>query len=240
MYIVHASPKGMMRKVLGYMNTLQNQPLNKQDPQPKQSAEQVKKDECILIERAKAGDDSAFDEMTRRYSEKAYSIAYQMLSSSDDARDLVQDAFLEVFRTLDRFNTQYRFSTWLYRILINKCINYRKRESRRKMLSLSDFWSRRENDAPQPAPIQLASSDATPHEALENKELRQSILDALNTLSERHRTVVVLFDIEGFSHRQIAEILQCPEGTVMSRLHHGRLKLKHILSKRLNGYFHHH
>lgn len=222
------------------MKALQNQTYikQKQNAPSKPSSEQVKKDECELIERAKAGDGPAFDEMTKRYSEKAYSIAYQMLASPDDARDLVQDAFLEVFRTLERFNTQYRFSTWLYRILINKCINYRKRESRRRMLSLSDFWSRRDHDGQQPIPANFASTDVTPHEVLENKELRVSIIDALNSLSERHRTVVVLFDIEGLSHRQIAEILKCPEGTVMSRLHHGRLKLKHILSKRLKGYFH--
>ena len=221
------------------MKVLQNQTFtkHKQSAPPKPSSEQVKKDECELIERAKTGDGSAFDEMTKRYSEKAYSIAYQMLASPDDARDLVQDAFLEVFRTLERFNTQYRFSTWLYRILINKCINYRKREARRRMLSFTDFWSLRDHDGRQPIPTYLASTDVTPHDILENKELRLSILEALNSLSERHRTVVVLFDIEGLSHRQIAEILQCPEGTVMSRLHHGRLKLKHILSKRLNGYF---
>ncbi|HIG48184.1 MAG TPA: sigma-70 family RNA polymerase sigma factor [candidate division Zixibacteria bacterium] len=221
------------------MKVLQSQTFtkNKQNAPAKPSSEQVKKDECELIERAKAGDGSAFDEMTKRYSEKAYSIAYQMLASPDDARDLVQDAFLEVFRTLERFNTQYRFSTWLYRILINKCINYRKREARRRMLSFTDFWSGRDHDSRQPIPTYPASTGVTPHEILENKELRHSILEALNSLSERHRTVVVLFDIEGLSHRQIAEILQCPEGTVMSRLHHGRLKLKHILSKRLNGYF---
>jgi len=221
------------------MKVLQNQTFtkHKQSAPAKPSSEQVKKDECELIERAKAGDGSAFDEMTKRYSEKAYSIAYQMLASPDDARDLVQDAFLEVFRTLERFNTQYRFSTWLYRILINKCINYRKREARRRMLSFTDVWSRHDHDGRQPIPTYLASTDVTPHDILENKELRHSILEALNSLSERHRTVVVLFDIEGLSHRQIAEILQCPEGTVMSRLHHGRLKLKHILAKRLNGYF---
>ena len=100
-----------------------------------------------------------------------------------------------------------------------------------------DLDALRDHDGRQPIPTYLASTDVTPHDILENKELRHSILEALNSLSERHRTVVVLFDIEGLSHRQIAEILQCPEGTVMSRLHHGRLKLKHILSKRLNGYF---
>ena len=187
------------------------------------------------MERAKAGDDSAFDEMTRRYTEKAYSVAYQMLASHDDARDLVQDAFFEVFRTLERFNTQYRFSTWLYRILINKCINYRKRETRRRMFSFSDYGTR--NGGGRDFLVaNLPSSEKTPHEVLESDELRRSIMAALDTLSERHRTVVVLFDLEGLSHREIAEILQCPEGTVMSRLHHGRLKLKRLLSKRLTGY----
>ena len=198
--------------------------------------EDRREEERRLMERAKTGDGSAFDEMTRRYSEKAYSVAYQMLASHDDARDLVQDAFLEVFRTLERFNTQYRFSTWLYRILINKCINYRKREARRRMYSFSDYGGRNGGAGKQFLVSNLPSSEKTPHEVLENAELKRSIMAALDTLSERHRTVVVLFDLEGLSHRQIAEILQCPEGTVMSRLHHGRLKLKRVLSKRLAGY----
>lgn len=200
------------------------------------ASEDRREEERRLMERAKSGDGSAFDEMTRRYSEKAYSVAYQMLASHDDARDLVQDAFLEVFRTLERFNTQYRFSTWLYRILINKCINYRKREARRRMYSFSDYGGRNGGAGKQFLVSNLPSSEKTPHEVLENAELKRSIMAALDTLSERHRTVVVLFDLEGLSHRQIAEILQCPEGTVMSRLHHGRLKLKRLLSKRLAGY----
>ena len=200
------------------------------------ASEDRREEERRLMERAKTGDGSAFDEMTRRYSEKAYSVAYQMLASHDDARDLVQDAFLEVFRTLERFNTQYRFSTWLYRILINKCINYRKREARRRMYSFSDYGGRNGGAGKQFLVSNLPSSEKTPHEVLENAELKRSIMSALDTLSERHRTVVVLFDLEGLSHRQIAEILQCPEGTVMSRLHHGRLKLKRVLSKRLAGY----
>ena len=200
------------------------------------ASEDRREEERRLMERAKSGDGSAFDEMTRRYSEKAYSVAYQMLASHDDARDLVQDAFLEVFRTLERFNTQYRFSTWLYRILINKCINYRKREARRRMYSFSDYGGRNGGAGKQFLVSNLPSSEKTPHEVLENAELKRSIMAALDTLSERHRTVVVLFDLEGLSHRQIAEILQCPEGTVMSRLHHGRLKLKRVLSKRLAGY----
>lgn len=194
-------------------------------------------DERSLIEQAKAGRGQAFDELTRRYIEKAYSIAYQMLYSPDDARDLVQDAFLEVYRTLNRFNTQYRFSTWLYRILINKCINHRKREARRRMLPLSDLLTRRENGDPTMRFAESMVHPKTPHEILEQDELQRAITEALNTLSERHRTVVVLFDLEGLSHKQIAEILKCPEGTVMSRLHHGRLKLKTLLSKRLKGYF---
>lgn len=200
------------------------------------AGEHRREEERGLMERAKSGDGPAFDEMTRRYSEKAYSVAYQMLASHDDARDLVQDAFLEVFRTLERFNTQYRFSTWLYRILINKCINFRKRESRRRMFSFADYGTRNGSAGRQFLVSNLASSEKTPHEVLEHEELRRSIAAALDTLSERHRTVVVLFDLEGLSHKEIAEILQCPEGTVMSRLHHGRLKLKRALSKRLTGY----
>ena len=225
------------------MKVLQNRMYTQQEARQPDIVQDAKaaaerEDEKRLIERAKAGSGSAFDELTRRYIEKAYSIAYQMLANPEDARDLVQDAFFEVFRTLERFNTQYRFSTWLYRILINKCINYRKREARRRMLSFSEYMPRRENGDPPAVPAHLISKQDTPHEDLENKELRYAIADALESLSERHRTVVVLFDLEGLSHKQIAGILQCPEGTVMSRLHHGRLKLKNILTKRLKGYFH--
>ena len=220
------------------MKVLRNRLYTEQTPDaPVMVMSPEREDERRLIEQAKEGRGHAFDELTKRYIQKAYSIAYQMLSNPDDARDLVQDAFLEVFRTLERFDTQYRFSTWLYRILINKCINFRKRETRRRMLSIPDFWSVRDQENPPLVPAILASTVTTPYEILEHKELSQAIHEALNTLSERHRTVVVLFDLEGLSHRQISEILHCPEGTVMSRLHHGRLKLKHILSKRLKGYF---
>ncbi len=219
------------------MNTINRvQPVDEQKIAAVSASEERREEERVLMEKAKTGDGSAFDEMTRRYSERAYSVAYQMLASHDDARDLVQDAFLEVFRTLERFNTRYRFSTWLYRILINKCINYRKRESRRRMFSFPDYGTRNSGAGRQFLISNLPSSEKTPHEMLESDELRRSIMDALDTLSERHRTVVVLFDLEGLSHKQIAEILQCPEGTVMSRLHHGRLKLKRVLSKRLDGY----
>lgn len=220
------------------MNTVNNvhSVEGRKKPAARGAGEDRREEERRLMERAKAGDGPAFDEMTRRYSEKAYSVAYQMLASHDDARDLVQDAFLEVFRTRERFNTQYRFSTWLYRILINKCINFRKRESRRRMFSFTDYGSRNGSAGQQFLISNLASSEKNPHEVLESDELKRSIMAALDTLSERHRTVVVLFDLEGLSHRQIAEILQCPEGTVMSRLHHGRLKLKRVLSKRLAGY----
>jgi RNA polymerase sigma-70 factor (ECF subfamily) len=219
------------------MNTINRvQSVKEQKRTPAGVSEERREEERGLMERAKAGDGSAFDEMTRRYSERAYSVAYQMLANHDDARDLVQDAFLEVFRTLERFNTQYRFSTWLYRILINKCINYRKREARRRMFYFSDYGTRNGGAGRQFLLSNLASPEKTPHEVLEGDELKRSIMAALDTLSERHRTVVVLFDLEGLSHRQIAEILQCPEGTVMSRLHHGRLKLKRVLSKRLAGY----
>lgn len=220
------------------MNVLRNRLYTVQTPGPTTPATgSDREDERLLIEQAQAGHGAAFDELNRRYINKAYSIAYQMLSDPDNARDLVQDAFMEVFRTLNRFNTQYRFSTWLYRILINKCINFRKRETRRRLMSIPEFWSGREQEGHTVPAFTLAATTVTPHEILEHKELTRAIRDALNSLSERHRTVVVLFDLEGLSHKQIAEILQCPEGTVMSRLHHGRLKLKHILSRRLKGYF---
>lgn len=224
-----------MRSV--YTNSNVKKPTFRPEAIQDSAGNSEREDEKCLIESAQAGSTRAFDELTRRYIEKAYSIAYQMLANPEDARDLVQDAFFEVFRTLERFNTQYRFSTWLYRILINKCINYRKRESRRRMLSFSEYIPRHYNGEQPTVPAHVVSKLDTPHEDLENKELRVAISAALNSLSERHRTVVVLFDLEGLSHKQIAQILQCPEGTVMSRLHHGRLKLKNILTKRLKGYF---
>ena len=221
------------------MNTVRRvHPVEQKQPVPTSSAsEDRREEERELMERAKSGDGSAFDEMTRRYSERAYSVAYQMLTSHDDARDLVQDAFLEVFRTLERFNTQYRFFDLALSHpdqQVHQLSQAGKPAAR--MFSFSDYGTRNSGSGRQFLVSNLASSEKTPDEVLENQELRRSIMAALDTLSERHRTVVVLFDLEGLSHRQIAEILQCPEGTVMSRLHHGRLKLKRVLSKRLDEY----
>lgn len=192
----------------------------------------------LLVARIAGGEREAFEELGRRYMKKAYSIALRMTRNREDAWDLAQDSLLEIHRSAASFDKRYSFSSWFYRIVVNKTLNFIKREKLRsgafaagmeeKFLG-SKGVSMRGGDPTDPDEEYTSGTlveRSNPEIAFEKTELRESIQLALDTLSPEQRTVVVLFDMEGFSHREIAEIMDCPEGTVMSRLHYGRMKLR--------------
>jgi len=200
----------------------------------------------VLTVRIARGDREAFEELARRYLQKSYSIALRMTRNREDAWDLAQDALLEIHRSASSFDRRYSFSSWFYRIVVNKTLNFLKREKLRsgafaggmedKFLGSRGVSTRGEqpvgeNEDDYPTGTLLEHTD--PEREYERTELRQQIRDALDTLSPEQRAVVVLFDLEGFSHREIARIMDCPEGTVMSRLHYGRLKLREQLERML-------
>ena len=194
-----------------------------------------------LVGRVAKGDRQAFEELGGRYTKKAYSIALRMTRNREDAWDLAQDALLEIHRSAGTFDRRFYFSSWFYRIVVNKTLNFLKREKLRsgafaagmeeKFLGTKGV-STRGGDPADPENEYTTGTlieQNNPETNYEMTEIRERIQSALQTLSPEQRAVVVLFDLEGFSHREIAELMDCPEGTVMSRLHYGRMKLREQL-----------
>ncbi len=199
--------------------------------------DQFPTDEALVAGIA-GGDRESFEELGRRYIKKAYSIALRMTRNREDAWDLAQDSLLEINRSAVGFDRRYAFSSWFYRIVVNKTLNFLKREKLRS----GAFAAGMEEKFLGNKGVSLKGGDpvdsddeyttgtlveqTNPEKEYEIAEIRGRVESALETLSPEQRMVVVLFDMEGFSHREIAEALECPEGTVMSRLHYGRMKLR--------------
>ena len=200
----------------------------------------------VLVGRIARGEREPFEELGRRYLKKAYSIALRMTRNQEDAWDLAQDALVEIHRSAGTFDRRFSFSSWFYRIVVNKTLNFLKREKLRsgafaggmedKFLGAKGV-SIRGGDPTDPDDHFSSGTlveETDPERDYAASELRELIRVALERLSPEQRTVVILFDLEGFSHREIARIMDCPEGTVMSRLHYGRLKLREQLERILS------
>jgi len=185
-------------------------------------------DERDLIEKAKSGDRAAFDRLTGLYLKKAYSIAFRYTGNDSDSRDIVQEAFYKVYVNLHRYNAKFPFSSWFFRILINSSINFSKRERRKRFL----FQERNPKSDVNPVE-ETADLKANPEKLYISKEIQQLLHKGLLALPEKQRSAIILFDLEGFSQQEVAGILKCPQGSVMSRLFYGRRKLRKYLEKYL-------
>ncbi|MQA89067.1 MAG: sigma-70 family RNA polymerase sigma factor [Gemmatimonas sp.] len=160
------------------------------------------------------GDAGAFDALVGRHIQRAFGVALRLLGQREDAEDLVQEAFLAALEKIDSFDTNRDFSPWFYRILVNRCLNARKSRSRRWTVEL---------------PSDAASSVASPLAEAERSELRRHLEQAVLRLPERQRTIVTMFDLEGFSSPEIAEVLGISDGTVRWHLHQARRVLREAL-----------
>ncbi|MBN2308495.1 MAG: sigma-70 family RNA polymerase sigma factor [Candidatus Hydrogenedentes bacterium] len=176
-------------------------------------------DEQALVERARTGHDDAFEELVRRYRNDVFSLAYRYVHNREEAWDLSQDVFVKAHRSLRRFRGDAKFKTWLLRITANHSKDFLKK----RRLDTVPY-----NDALE-APG--AASVAGPDRAYEAQELGQLIQAALDTLSHKHRTAFVLREFEGLSYEEMAGVMGCSVGTVMSRLHHARRKLRNRLTR---------
>ena len=186
-------------------------------------------DETALVHRAKKGDLVAYDELVQRYQERIYATVYHMTSNHEDANDLAQESFIKAFQALKSFKGGSSFYTWLYRIAVNKTINFLKQRKNRIHLSLNDLEFNAEHDPDLVALI----SDRTPRRDANLTELQEKLNTALMKLSEPHRLVVVLHDVQGLSHDEIAKVMDCNIGTVRSRLFYARQQLQAWLSEYL-------
>ncbi len=194
------------------------------DPAPNPAPEPP--DEMALVKRAKQGDLTAYDELVRRYQERIYATVYHMTANHEDANDLAQDAFIKAFQALKSFKGGSSFYTWVYRIAVNKTINFLKQRKNKAQMSLDDLDFNAEHDPDLVALI----SDKTPRREAGLAELQEKLNAAMLKLSEPHRLVVTLHDVQGMSHEEIAEIMDCNIGTVRSRLFYARQQLQAYLS----------
>lgn len=180
-----------------------------------------------LVRRSQAGDLGAYDELIRRYQERIYGLAYHLTSNHEEANDIAQETFIKAWRALSGFKGDASFYTWIYRIAYNHTLNHLKsRRMRTPHLSLNDIDLQAENN---PDLVALASNH-TPHQDAKLSELSERLNTALQKLSEEHRMVVTLHDIQGLPHEEIARIVGVNSGTVRSRLHYARQQLQGWLS----------
>ncbi len=191
-----------------------------------QPASNTEPDDFTLVRRAKQGDMAAYDDLIRRYQQRVYATVYQMTSNHEDANDLTQEAFIKAFRALKSFKGDSSFYTWVYRIAVNRTINFLKTRKNKVQMSLNDLDFNAEHD---PDLVALVS-DKTPRRDASLSELQEKLNAAMQKLSEPHRLVVTLHDIQGLPHEEIAEIMDCNVGTVRSRLFYARQQLQAMLS----------
>ena len=178
--------------------------------------------ESELVRRARKGDLQAYDDLVKRYQERIYATIYHMTSNHEDANDLAQESFIKAYQALKSFKGGSTFYTWLYRIAVNKTINFLKQRKNRTHMSLNDIDFNAEHDSDLIALI----SEKTPRRDAGLNELQKKLNEALLKLSEPHRLVVVLHDVQGQSHEEIAEIMDCNIGTVRSRLYYARQQMQ--------------
>jgi len=195
-------------------------------PAPVEAPEPKLEDEMVLVGRARQGDLQAYDDLVKRYQERIYATVYHMTSNHEDANDLAQEAFIKAFHALKSFKGGSSFYTWVYRIAVNKTINFLKQRKNKAHMSLDDIDFNAEHD---PDLVALVS-EKTPRREVGLGELQEKLNGAMQKLSEPHRLVVTLHDVQGLSHEEIAKIMDCNIGTVRSRLFYARQQLQAYLS----------
>ncbi len=181
-----------------------------------------------IVQDVQAGNVAAFDQLVLRYRERVYGVVYNMTSNREDAADLTQDAFIKAFQSINRFQGQSSFFTWLYRIAVNSTLSHLRKNKLRTFFSFEKIT---EDDKTTEVLAQLTDKDGADKEVYV-RELQEKLNEAMQKLSIKHRTVVTLFEIDGLSHEQIAEVVGCSVGTVRSRLHYA----KQILQAELQSY----
>ena len=173
------------------------------------------RDDADAVAAAQRGKEAAFEWLVRRHQQRALAVAVGVLRNREDARDACQEAFIRAYRGLSRFDKQAQFGTWLHRIVVNVCID-RLRHRAPSLVALDDVQG-------------ILSGDDDPMRSVEGGELGGRIGAALAQLSEKHRTALVLRELQGLSYLEIAGAMSCSVGTVMSRLFHARKRMQELL-----------
>ncbi len=186
----------------------------------------------ILVRRVQAGEVERYDDLVLKYRERIWGVIYHLTANREDAADLAQDTFIKAFQSINRFQGQSAFFTWLYRIAVNGTLNHLQKAKLRRFFSLEKL---QDDGGAEAVLAQLADSGASSDRQACLSELQQKLNEAMQKLSIKHRTVVTLFEIDGLSHEEIAEITGTSVGTVRSRLHYAKQLLQNDLQEYLRG-----
>ncbi len=193
-------------------------------PERKQEADS----DWDIVQRVQTGDVAAFDILMKKYRERVYSVVYHLTSNREDAADLTQDTFIKTFQSIARFQGQSSFFTWVYRIAVNSTLSHLRKNKLRQFFSFEKVAE----EGMSSELIAALSADSQVGKEGFVKELQEKLNEALQKLSINHRTVITLFEIDGLSHAEIAEVMNCSVGTVRSRLHYA----KQLLQSELQSY----
>jgi RNA polymerase sigma factor (sigma-70 family) len=187
--------------------------------------------DMIIVRQVQAGDVAAFDRLIVKYRERVFGVIYNLVSNREDAADLSQDAFIKAFQAINRFQGGCSFFTWLYKIAVNTTLSHLRKHRMRSFFSLEKL-----NEEGGNAQIidQLTDKRGADRDTY-LRELQEKLNEAMQKLSIPHRTVITLFEIDGLTHSEIAEIMACSEGTVRSRLHYAKQFLQGELAKYLGN-----
>jgi RNA polymerase sigma-70 factor, ECF subfamily len=197
---------------------------------PVEDNKTLQDDDLNYVVLCQKGDTEAFAVLVERHSKKMLNMAFRMLGDYDEACDITQEAFLAAFRSIGKFKAQAKFSTWLYRIVVNHTKNRLKQ--RHGLLRFEGASLDEASDGQGGCSICLSSSnEGNPAELLERRELEEEVQKCISALDFEHREVLVMRDIQGFSYEEIRDVLQIPDGTVKSRLSRARVAIKDCLKK---------
>jgi RNA polymerase sigma-70 factor (ECF subfamily) len=186
--------------------------------------------ERSLIKRLRSRDERAFRELVREHGDRVFNITYRMLGNRHEAEDVAQEVFIAVFKQIDTFREEAKFSTWLYRVAVNHCKNRIKYLARRHDRDRDELDETSTRGASGDGAIG-APPPSAPDRALEGAQMDQLLAEAINKLDEEQRVVVILRDVEELSIEEICAITDLPDGTVKSRLHRARLVLRKHLQR---------
>lgn len=182
-----------------------------------------------VVARAREGDHDAFRILVERYQERAHRLAMRVLRDEEWARDVVQEGFLKVYRSLDRFEGRSSFYTWLYRVMMNLCLDAKRRDRRDRHVEWEDGAPMEPDPAAPDAASVIHQEQVGPSGSLERAQLRDFVAKAIEQLPDDARQTLLLREVEGLSYADIADCLGVPKGTVMSRLHHARRQVRESL-----------
>jgi RNA polymerase sigma-70 factor (ECF subfamily) len=189
--------------------------------------------ERMLIRRLQQRDERAFEEVVRLYQHKVFNLVYRMIGNAEEAEDVAQEVFVTVFKAIDSFRGESKFSTWLYRIAANHCKNRIKYLGRRSYKATGELDEAAERELQDAQPSAMRPHVDGPDAVLEGLQLERMVQEGIALLEEEHRVLIVLRDVEDLSYDEIASITGLAEGTVKSRLHRARLALKEHMARHM-------